>query len=451
MERRARTTGSTCSACRTTTPARWARTRGGTSRSSSSRGRSAARTPAWPGCRPGRRARGCRRRPSTPLLRDAPRGRRRAAARRPLPDRAGRRRPGRTGRGPGHAARSAARATGTGAEGRTAFRWLMASDVCKHCTHAGCLDVCPTGALFRTEFGTVVVQQDICNGCGYCVSGCPYGVIDRRPGRRPGPEVHAVLRPAARRPGAGLRARRARPSRSSSASSTSCASGPPRGSRSCTSAGVTEARLYGRRPGRRRRRRRRVLPAARRAGGVRPAAGPGRAHPRPAVRMWRLRRRALAGRRSSRAAVGGPWRADEARDAGTAAAGPTPLGRARRAPASGGRRRRRAADGGAPSSGPTRADACRSRVPLLLRPADPQAAGVEATRSPRTCSPAAWPPAAALLAAGADLTGRPALRRASWLGSLGGAGRQHVLPGRRPRPARRGSTTCCGWPSRPRR
>src|SRR6185503_2365545 len=71
---------------------------------------------------------------------------------------------------------------GHGAEGRTAFRWLMASDVCKHCTHAGCLDVCPTGALFRTEFGTVVVQQDICNGCGYCVSGCPYGVIDRRPG-----------------------------------------------------------------------------------------------------------------------------------------------------------------------------------------------------------------------------------------------------------------------------
>ncbi|GAB2998321.1 4Fe-4S dicluster domain-containing protein [Amycolatopsis acidiphila] len=68
----------------------------------------------------------------------------------------------------------------TGAESRTDFRWLMSSDVCKHCTHAGCLDVCPTGALFRTEFGTVVVQQDICNGCGYCVSGCPYGVIDRR-------------------------------------------------------------------------------------------------------------------------------------------------------------------------------------------------------------------------------------------------------------------------------
>ena len=58
----------------------------------------------------------------------------------------------------------------------------MSSDVCKHCTHAACLDVCPTGSLFRTEFGTVVVQDEICNGCGYCVPACPYGVIDRRIG-----------------------------------------------------------------------------------------------------------------------------------------------------------------------------------------------------------------------------------------------------------------------------
>jgi formate dehydrogenase iron-sulfur subunit len=60
------------------------------------------------------------------------------------------------------------------------FRWLMMSNVCKHCTHAACLDVCPTGALFRTEFGSVVVQEDICNGCGYCIPACPYGVIDQR-------------------------------------------------------------------------------------------------------------------------------------------------------------------------------------------------------------------------------------------------------------------------------
>jgi formate dehydrogenase iron-sulfur subunit len=76
-------------------------------------------------------------------------------------------------------AQGAAQDTAQGAGG---MRWLMASDVCKHCTHAACLDVCPTGSLFRTEFGTVVVQEDICNGCGYCVPACPYGVIDQRKG-----------------------------------------------------------------------------------------------------------------------------------------------------------------------------------------------------------------------------------------------------------------------------
>ena len=56
--------------------------------------------------------------------------------------------------------------------------WLMMSDVCKHCANAPCLEACPTGAIFRTEFDTVVVQQDICNGCGYCVPACPFGVVE---------------------------------------------------------------------------------------------------------------------------------------------------------------------------------------------------------------------------------------------------------------------------------
>jgi formate dehydrogenase iron-sulfur subunit len=58
-------------------------------------------------------------------------------------------------------------------------RWLMHSDVCKHCANAPCHEACPTGAIIRTEFDTVYVQQDICNGCGYCVVACPFGVIAR--------------------------------------------------------------------------------------------------------------------------------------------------------------------------------------------------------------------------------------------------------------------------------
>jgi formate dehydrogenase iron-sulfur subunit len=61
-----------------------------------------------------------------------------------------------------------------------AFSWLFSSDVCKHCVRAGCLESCPTGAIIRTEFDSVYVQPDICNGCGYCVVSCPFGVIDRR-------------------------------------------------------------------------------------------------------------------------------------------------------------------------------------------------------------------------------------------------------------------------------
>src|SRR6266700_942030 len=39
-------------------------------------------------------------------------------------------------------------------------RWLMSSDVCKHCSSAACLDVCPTGALIRIEFGPLLELRD---------------------------------------------------------------------------------------------------------------------------------------------------------------------------------------------------------------------------------------------------------------------------------------------------
>jgi len=66
-------------------------------------------------------------------------------------------------------------------EDRNGGRWLMMSDVCKHCVHAGCLEVCPTNAIIRTEFDTVVIQSDVCNGCRDCIAACPFGVIDINP------------------------------------------------------------------------------------------------------------------------------------------------------------------------------------------------------------------------------------------------------------------------------
>jgi formate dehydrogenase iron-sulfur subunit len=69
--------------------------------------------------------------------------------------------------------------TGTALPFFNTDRWLMQSDVCKHCANAPCQEACPTGSIIRTEFDTVYVQQDICNGCGYCVVACPFGVIAR--------------------------------------------------------------------------------------------------------------------------------------------------------------------------------------------------------------------------------------------------------------------------------
>ena len=73
-------------------------------------------------------------------------------------------------------------ASGSGLKAQGSQDWQFSSDVCKHCENAGCLEGCPTGAIVRTEFGGVFVQPDICNGCGYCVVTCPFGVVDRRPG-----------------------------------------------------------------------------------------------------------------------------------------------------------------------------------------------------------------------------------------------------------------------------
>jgi formate dehydrogenase iron-sulfur subunit len=66
-------------------------------------------------------------------------------------------------------------------DNRDQGRWLLMSDVCKHCVQAGCLEVCPTGAIIRTEQDTVVIQSDVCNGCRDCIAACPFDVIEINP------------------------------------------------------------------------------------------------------------------------------------------------------------------------------------------------------------------------------------------------------------------------------
>ena len=184
------------------------------------------------------------------------------------------------------------------------MRWLMSSDVCKHCTESACLDVCPTGALFRTEFGTVVVQDDVCNGCGYCVPACPFGVIARR--EDDGQAHKCTL--CYDRLGAGLEP--------ACAKACPTAVDPVRPAGRAARAGPAPGRGPARgrpgpgpavpgRPGGRDRRRRGVLPAPGRARGVRPAAGPGGHHPGPARHVEaRRHRRGRAGRRRGRARPG---------------------------------------------------------------------------------------------------------------------------------------------------
>ena len=182
----------------------------------------------------------------------------------------------------------------------TDFRWLMSSDVCKHCTHAACLDVCPTGSLFRTEFGTVVVQDDICNGCGYCVPACPFGVIDRRIGEQGQKNVGIAQKCTLcyDRLGAGMT-----PACAQACPTESIQFGDLDELRERAAARVETLHGTGRdrgpavrrEPGRRGRRGRRVVPAAGRARGLRPAAGPGGADPRPAARCGGTRGLAAAG------------------------------------------------------------------------------------------------------------------------------------------------------------
>ena len=180
--------------------------------------------------------------------------------------------------------------------------WVFMSDVCKHCTNAGCLDACPTGALIRSEFGTVVLQPDVCNGCGYCIPACPFGVVDRD--HDDGRAAKCTLCYDRLEDGLEPACAKACPTDSIQFGAyDDLVESPSGASRRCTSAAsraptctapATRPRRAGRRP-------RRVLPAHRAARALRPAgqrrvADPGERRPRDARRG---RRRAAGRRRAS--------------------------------------------------------------------------------------------------------------------------------------------------------
>ena len=57
-----------------------------------------------------------------------------------------------------------------------AFSWLFRKDGCMHCTDAACVKVCPSGALYHTEYGTVGIKSHLCIGCKECIAACPFDI-----------------------------------------------------------------------------------------------------------------------------------------------------------------------------------------------------------------------------------------------------------------------------------
>ena len=47
---------------------------------------------------------------------------------------------------------------------------------CNHCDSPACIEGCPVGAMYKADDGTVIVDKELCIGCGYCIESCPYDV-----------------------------------------------------------------------------------------------------------------------------------------------------------------------------------------------------------------------------------------------------------------------------------
>ncbi|MFA5866685.1 MAG: 4Fe-4S dicluster domain-containing protein [Actinomycetota bacterium] len=55
-------------------------------------------------------------------------------------------------------------------------QWFFRRMICQHCTNAACQNVCPPKAISHMETTAVVIDQDKCTGCKYCISACPFSI-----------------------------------------------------------------------------------------------------------------------------------------------------------------------------------------------------------------------------------------------------------------------------------
>ena len=54
---------------------------------------------------------------------------------------------------------------------------LNVSLACQKCESPNCVRACPEKALDKAEDGSIVVDDDKCNGCAYCIRACEFGVM----------------------------------------------------------------------------------------------------------------------------------------------------------------------------------------------------------------------------------------------------------------------------------